>query len=210
METGPDFREEHELQGLRVVLRHIRPDDAAELRRGFAALSSESRYRRFFGPVGELDDRTVEYLTRVDGNDHVAIIALTESLDLKSERGIGVVRFVRLEEDREAAEIAITVVDDMQRHGVGTLLADVAMRAARERGIKRFVGEVLIENAALVEALRAHPAVQTTEKNGTLSFVLDLDSKRDVNDLLRQMLAIAAQRVFLVLRWLRPKDGSAG
>lgn len=203
METGPEFREEHDVGGVHVVLRHIRPEDATELRRGFAELSSESRYRRFFGAVTELDDRTVHYLTCVDGTNHVAIIALIESLDLKTERGVGVVRFVRSTEDPEAAEIAVTVVDDMQRHGIGTLLSNVAIKAARERGIKRFTGEVLVENAHLVEALRAHPAVQTIEKNGVLSFVIELDPARDITGLLRQMLAVAAQRVFLVLRWLR-------
>lgn len=204
METGPDFREEHDLGGLRVVLRHIRPDDAGELRRGFAALSPESRYRRFFGALKELDERTIHYLTCVDGRDHVAIIALTESLDLKSERGVGIVRFVRLTDDPEAAEVAVTVVDDMQQRGIGTLLAQVAMRAARERGIKRFKGEVLVENAGLVEALRSDPSVKTTQENGTVSFEIELDREgSDMRALMRRLLAIASQRVFLALRWLR-------
>ena len=204
METGADFREEHVLgDGTRVVLRHSRPDDAAELRRGFAALSPQSRYRRFFGAVTELDDRTVEYLTHVDGRDHVAIIAVTESLDLKSERGVGVVRFVRLEDDPSAAEVAVTVVDDMQRKGLGTLLAHVAMRAARERGIHHFRGEVLAENVVLVEALRADPSVRTREGEGTVSFDVALDAKDDMNALVRRLLRFAVEPVFLAFRWLR-------
>ncbi|CAN5263232.1 hypothetical protein BH09MYX1_BH09MYX1_17850 [soil metagenome] len=204
METGPDFREEHVLRdGTKIVLRHIRPEDAAELRRGFSELSPESRYRRFFGALRPLDDRTLAYLTDVDGDAHVAIIAVTESLDLKSERGVGIVRFVRLEGDDEAAEVAVTVVDDMQRKGLGTLLSHVAIRAARERGIKRFKGEVLVENAALVEALRADPSVQVKEEGVSVSFTVALDDGKDVRALLRRLLALGAQRVFLALRWLR-------
>ena len=57
MRTGPDFREAHVLgDGTRVVLRHIRPDDVAELRRSFDRLSPESRYRRFFGGIAQLSD----------------------------------------------------------------------------------------------------------------------------------------------------------
>ena len=79
MQTGPDFREEHTLaDGTRIVLRHIQPGDKEELRRGFLALSPTSRYRRFFG-VAELDERALAYLTEVDGVDHVAIVATTES-----------------------------------------------------------------------------------------------------------------------------------
>lgn len=204
METGPDFREEHVLRdGTRVVLRHIRPEDAAELRRGFAALSPESRYRRFFGAVTELDDRAVEYLTRVDGRDHVAIIALAESLDLKSERGVGVVRFIRLEEDANAAEVAVTVVDDMQQKGLGTILAEVAMRAARERHVRHFRGEVLAENTVLVEALRAYPSVRTTRTNGTVAFDVELDHGSDMDALVRRLLRFAVEPAFLALRWLR-------
>lgn len=204
METGPDFREEHVLKdGTRVTFRHIRPEDAAELRREFARLSPESRYRRFFGAAAVLDDATVDYLTHVDGRAHVAIIATTESLDLKSERGIGVVRFVRIAEDPKTAEIAITVVDDMQEKGLGTLLADAAVRAARERGIERFVGEVLEVNAHLVASLREHPAITTKTENGVLSFEVDLREHRDLSELVRRILALASSPIFLALRWLR-------
>src|SRR6185312_12745992 len=147
MPTGPDFREERTLaDGRKIVLRHIQPSDKDELRRGFLALSPESRYRRFFGGV-ELDDRALKYLTEVDGKDHVAIVATTESLDLKSERGVGVARFIRSKKDPAAAEAAVTVVDDMQRLGVGTLLGWALARAARERGIERFRCDVLESNA---------------------------------------------------------------
>src|SRR5512141_853673 len=92
MDTGSDFREEHALRdGTRVVLRHVRPEDADTLRRGLTRLSPESRYRRFLEQVSQLTDAQVEYLTRVDGQDHVAIGAVTPDGE-----GAGIARFVRL------------------------------------------------------------------------------------------------------------------
>jgi len=78
--------------GTRVVLRDIRRSDAEELRRAFLALSSESRYRRFFGALTDLDEAALRYLTEVDGMNHVAIIAVVESLDRRrrdAKQGLG-------------------------------------------------------------------------------------------------------------------------
>lgn len=202
METGPDFREERTLaDGRKIVLRHIQPSDKDELRRGFLALTPESRYRRFFGAV-ELDDRALKYLTEVDGKDHVAIVATTESLDLKSERGVGVARFIRSEKDPAAAEAAVTVVDDMQRLGVGTLLTWALARAARERGIERFRCEVLESNATVLDALRAIGA--KTVERGTGSVVLDVPIPSDEDGLIRRALRLAAEEVEAFLRRLLP------
>ena len=58
METGPDFHEEHVLaDGTRVILRHVRPEDAGEVRRGLERLSPQSRYRRFLSAVTALRKR---------------------------------------------------------------------------------------------------------------------------------------------------------
>jgi len=200
--TGADFREEHTLRdGTRVVLRHIRPSDAEELHRGFRALSPESRYRRFFGAVNDLDEATLRYLTDVDGVNHVAVIALVESLDLKTERGVGVVRFVRIPEDPKAAELAVTVVDDMQNMGLGTLLTQVATRFARARGITHFRGDVLASNAPMVHALEEVGAKPSSSSDGVLTFDMPIDQDGvDALRRLRRLLAVASQQVSVLLR----------
>src|SRR5262245_31036074 len=123
MHVGPEYREQHELSdGSVVTLRHIRKEDAEELRRAFERLSPTSRYRRFFGGLHTLTDDMLRYLTDVDGTNHVAIVATHESPDLKTENGVGVARFVRLADEPEVAEAAVTVSDDMQRKGLGRKL----------------------------------------------------------------------------------------
>jgi ribosomal protein S18 acetylase RimI-like enzyme len=196
------FREEHVLEGGQVVvLRAIQPEDATELRRAFRALSPETRYRRFFGAITDLDDAALHYLTHVDGKDHVAIIATTESLDLKTERGVGVARFVRSKSDPRVAEAAVTVVDDMQQRGIGTHLTNALAHAARERGIDSFRCEVLESNALVIRALRDAGATIVDQGGGVI--VLDVPLATGSSGV-RRALRIAAEHVNAFLRRLAP------
>jgi RimJ/RimL family protein N-acetyltransferase len=205
MRTGRDFREEHVLKtGERVVLRHIQPSDADALHRAFDQLSPESKYRRFFASMGSLDTKMMKYLTEVDGIDHVAIVALGESLDLKTERGLGVARFVRLPKAKDTAEIAVVVVDDMQKKGLGALLLSTAVVAAKERGITHFRGEVLAENRPVMTLLEEVGAKRVAaEGEGTVAFEIELAESENV---LQRMLRVAATQVAMFIRRLTPPD----
>jgi len=198
------YREEHALaDGERIVLRYIQPSDAPELRRQFLALSPETRYRRFFGPIEDLDPHMLDYLTRVDGVDHVAIVAGIESLDLKSETGIGVARFVRTKQDPKVAEYAVTVIDQMQGKGVGTLLTRAAAAAARARGVERFRCVVLKDNEAVVKALREIGAIEKESDEGAIVFDVPL-AVAEQPSIIRRLLRIAASQVNVFLRRLLP------
>jgi GNAT superfamily N-acetyltransferase len=173
--TAPALHEEHVLaDGTIVELRHIRPDDAAELRRGFERLSPESRYRRFLTGVPSLSDEAIRYLTCVDGTDHVAIVALTRAPGSAEEIGLAVGRFIRATDDPKVAEAAIAVVDDMQNKGLGHLLALALARAALERGVERFRGEILADNAAVRQLLADAGALVRQLPDGSTVFELDL------------------------------------
>lgn len=199
MQTGPDFREEHVLRdGQKIVLRHIQPSDGEELRRGFRALSPESRYRRFFTGISDLDDTSLAYLVNVDGKDHVAIVATTESLDLKTERGVGVARFVRSRESPTVAEAAVTIVDDMQRIGLGTLMTKTLARAAKERGVEKFRCEVLESNELVVKALVDAGGEIALRASGTV--VLDVPVQTSNDNAVRRALRVAAEHVNVFLR----------
>ena len=168
-----DYREEHVLaDGTKVTLRLITPADAEPLRQGFLRLSPTSRYRRFLSGMSELSDDMVRYLTEVDGINHVAVVATTDSLDLKSEIGLGVARVIRLEGEPTVAEAAVTVSDDMQRKGIGRLLVRTMAEAALERGVQTIRAEVLAENAPMRRLLAEVGAVVRSD-DGT-SLVLDI------------------------------------
>ena len=111
-------------------------------------MSPQSRYLRFFTSKQSLTDKELKRMTEVDGINHYAIgAAITE--DDGSEVGLGIARFIRTDHDPEAADAAIAVVDDFHGRGLGTLLLQRIIAAAYERGIKRFVSEVLYENVRM-------------------------------------------------------------
>ncbi|MFO8075118.1 MAG: GNAT family N-acetyltransferase [Actinomycetota bacterium] len=133
--------------GSRALVRPIRPDDKERLRVGLAKLSPQSRYLRFHTPVVELTDEQLRYLTEVDFKDHVAWVAIDPyAID---EPGMGVARYVRLDEET-VAEAAITVADAYQGRGVGSLLLGILARSARENGIETFRSYVLSENIPML------------------------------------------------------------
>jgi len=137
--------------GSAVEVRAIRPADKDAIRSGFERLSEQSRYQRFMTPIAELSESQLRYLTEVDHTDHEALIAF----DPASGDGVGVARFVRLE-DRTEAEAAVTVVDDWQGRGLGTALCQLLAERAREEGIARSSGAVEVEVAIPEQGIGDH------------------------------------------------------
>jgi GNAT superfamily N-acetyltransferase len=143
--VAPQLEDDREIvtlrDGSRVTLRLVRPGDRELLRKGFERLSSTSRQRRFLAAKTQLSEAELDYFTRVDMRDHFAMGAVTIG-PAGEEEGIAIARFIRSLDDPRAAEVAIAVVDDWQRKGLGTILLLRLVAAARERGIERFTGLV--------------------------------------------------------------------
>ena len=151
--TG-DYCSTHRLaDGTTVRLRLLRRADRAKLVAAFDRLSPDSRYRRFFTAMPRLPEKLLRRLLDTDGWNHVAIAAETVSADPSQAEGVGIARFIRLKDEPEVAEAAVTVVDHMQRRGLGKLLVSALAEAARERGITRFRAEVLRTNEAMLALL---------------------------------------------------------
>jgi hypothetical protein len=85
--------------------------------------------------------------------------------------------------DPDVAEAAITVVDDWQNKGLGTLLLLRLVAAARERGIRRFESRALADNAALRDVLAPLGPVVTMRREGD-EVVIELELPDVPNDAL--------------------------
>jgi len=131
--------------GREVSIRPIRPDDGRALCAAHERLSPKSQYQRFLGAKPRLSAADARYLTDVDGIDHYALVATPTD---RADWIMGVGRFVRREDESDAAEFAVVVGDPFQGEGIGTELIDRLARAARERGIARFTAMVLADNRA--------------------------------------------------------------
>jgi acyl-CoA synthetase (NDP forming)/GNAT superfamily N-acetyltransferase len=158
-------------------IRPIRADDAGLLREFYARLSPESIYYRFFSPRPRLTDREVQHFTNVDYDDRVALIATI------GDAMVAVVRYDRhhpagAEENArsETAEVAFLVEDAHQGRGLASVLLEHIAAAARERGIARFVADVLPENRRMSKVFReaGYKAEQRFE-DGVLMLTLDLE-----------------------------------
>jgi RimJ/RimL family protein N-acetyltransferase len=135
--------------GAELLIRPLVPADAPDLVRGLHHLSPLSRYRRFLGPHPELSAKELRYLTDVDHVDHEALAAR----DPASGEAIGVARYVRVD-GTTRAEIAVTVDDDWQGRGVGSVLLDRLARRAQAAGITRFTGLMFADNEPMLALFR--------------------------------------------------------
>ena len=143
------------------MIRPIRPDDKGMLSDGLRRLSPQSAQRRFLTPKRTFSRAELRYLTEVDGRDHVALVAEYPCYPVR--RLIAVARFVRLEDAPDAAEVAVTVADEWQGRGLGSVLGAHLSHLARNRGIRRFTATMASENtpahrlmAKLTEHLEQH------------------------------------------------------
>jgi GNAT superfamily N-acetyltransferase len=175
--------------GSHVRIRQGHRSDRGLLLRGFERLSPQSRYRRFLAPMPELTEGMIRYLTEIDHHDHEAMIAIDED----SGEGIGVARYVRNRARPAAAEVAVTVIDDWQGRGLGTLLLEVISARAREEGITTFTALMLATNQEMIDMLmRLDPDPSIDQELGTVEIEVEIPAV-GLAPALRKLLAIAAR-----------------
>jgi GNAT superfamily N-acetyltransferase len=158
--------------GSEALIRQIQRADAPLLADGFARLSAESRWLRFLTAKKELSPAELRYFTEVDHHDHEALGALNPV----DGRGVGIARYVRSADDPHAADIAVTVIDDWQRRGLGSALLAQLTDRARQEGIRRFTALVLAENVAVIQLLGNLGAdvALVDRESGTLEYEISL------------------------------------
>lgn len=148
-----DYPAEYELDivtrtGEAVRVRPITPDDADLLVDFFERLGPESRYYRFFRVKTSLPPEEVAYFTTVDYATRMALVALYDG------RMVGVARYDSSPEHPDRAEVAFSVSDEMQGHGIGTSLLQLLTAYARDHGITGFRAFVLPENVQMMRVFR--------------------------------------------------------
>lgn len=138
--------------GSKVHLRPIEAEDEPLLHEAVASMSERTVYFRFFSPIKRMSDALAHRLAVVDYHDRFALVATTHRPGSK-ERIVGVARYDRAR-DTDMAEVAVAVIDEFQRRGLGSvLLADLA-RVGRLNDIKMFQLIVLPENREMLALLR--------------------------------------------------------
>ena len=109
-------------------------------------------YFRFFSPLKRMPDAMAHRLAVVDYRERFAIVATTHRPNGK-ERILGVARYDRAA-GTDVAEVAVAVIDEVQRRGLGRALLTVLSKVARDQGIRTFSLIVLPENQQMLGLLR--------------------------------------------------------
>jgi GNAT superfamily N-acetyltransferase len=158
--------------GTAVRIRPIAPKDKERIAEGWQHLSTSTRYLRFLHPKANLSKWELAYLTEIDYVHHFAWGV--ELVDDPGHLGIGIARYIRDETDPTVAEVAITVVDEFQRLGLGRLLLQAIVEAAKENGIERFRAEVSASNDQVITSLTRLGATSTRVEDSAICLEMPL------------------------------------
>jgi len=151
-------------RGRRLLLRPIRPEDTPRHRKFLAQVAPHDLYLRFFTGVRELPEADLAHLTQIDYDRDMAFVAVSRDA-AGTEEILGVARACS-DPDDSAAEFAVLVRSDLKGQGLGTLLMHKLIRYCRERGTGELRGDVMTENAAMLQlARRLGFKVRGTEGN---------------------------------------------
>lgn len=138
--------------GTPIMTRPVRPEDAPRLKEGFAKLSQLARRRRFVDPPDVITDEYAQKLVNLDQVNHAAWGAA--NMERPDEPGIGIARYVRLNGESDAADVAIVIADHYQGRGAGFVLQAALHLTAHRNGIRTFYYDVLSDNDRIIKHLK--------------------------------------------------------
>ena len=168
---------EHEVampDGLRFLVRPIRPEDEPALVEMVERSTAEDVRLRFFGPFKELPRAVAARLSQIDYSREMAFIATGLAGTPQDGDMLGVARLIG-DPENENAEFAVMVRSDLKGRGVGFLLMGELIAYARRRGLKRLFGVVLKENHTMLEMADQLGFVRTDNAStGLVDLSLDL------------------------------------
>jgi acetyltransferase len=137
--------------GIEILFRPIRPEDEPLMRKFHGTLSDESVYLRFFH-MEKLDSRVAhDRLQRkcfIDYDQEMAIVADRLIAETGEHEILAVGRLYKSRTARDA-EVAVTVSDAYQGHGLGTELLRRLIQVARDEKLSEIVANILLENSAM-------------------------------------------------------------
>ena len=183
-----DWKTKHALR-----VGSVLPVNALQISNSLKDMSNESIRNRFLGSKKEFSEKELEYLTNLDGLNHYAI-GIEERE--RPNRGVAIVRMVRSSEDPEQAEIAISMIDEYQKLGLGALLLNLITLAAVERDITRLSFTYLPQNEGIVRLInKMGTPVQGPHTKDFIQNFIDV-SKKDVPRIKRNLAPLLPKAAF--------------
>lgn len=130
--------------GTTVRIRQAEPADHDAVLALYEGMSAENLRRRFFTVSHLSAEQAADRLTRRDRSGYRALVAESGG------RFVGLAEYEAIPESA-TAEIALSVADDWHHRGLGTLLLEHLVDAARQAGITAFAADALAENHEMLK-----------------------------------------------------------
>ncbi len=160
--------------GETVMIRPIKPEDEPSHQEFLEKTTPEDKYFRFFRSVDDISHTQMARFTQIDYDREMAFVVRAKISD-GSEETIGVVRIV-CDADSIEGEFSIIIRSDKQQLGLGTVLMDKIIRYSKDKGVKRLVGQILLENEAMINLARKFHFSSTADyQDKVVTVTLELD-----------------------------------
>jgi len=139
--------------GRRILLRPIRPEDAAAHDLFLSKLDPQDMYFRFFRMIGKMPKSEIALLTQIDYHRDMVFIAEGSDASGRPET-LGEVRSM-VDPGNVVAEFAILVRSDQQGQGLGRILMQKIIRYCQSRGTVEMSGEILFHNIRMLNLAKS-------------------------------------------------------
>jgi acetyltransferase len=174
----PEEDESHmvSVDGRRIFIRPVKPEDAPLFTALFKVLSPTTIYYRFFGMLKELKPEMLARFTQIDYDREIALVAIDE--DSETERMLGVARIIG-DPDGRTGEFAVLVGDAWQGQGIGSNLLEKCLSIAEKQGFESVHGIVLHENRNMLAlGKKLGFAIKRDAESGDNELVIHLGENR--------------------------------
>ena len=179
----PPWHEELKLRnGRRVLIRPIRPEDAAPIQASFSLLEPDEIRNRYLHSIKGLTDHEVHRLTHHEPRSEFALVAAEPYP--AGEALIGAVGRVFLIEGTSDAEFSILVSKYIRAMGLGRHLILRLVRWARGQKVERLFGDVLDQNQPMLSLCESLGFIRQQDQDtpGLFRVMLDLREKHPDED----------------------------
>lgn len=133
--------------GRTLTIRPITPRDAAGLQAMVARSDPLDIRLRFGASLRALPDEWAAHFAQIDYDREMALVGLLDG------EIAGVARLAA-DPEGETAEFALMVRSDQHRRGLGARLMEALLEHAKDRGIRKVWGEVMVENHPMLGLAR--------------------------------------------------------
>lgn len=132
--------------GTTVCVRPARPDDQKAVLRLYAEMSDANLRLRFFSVSRRSAEQAAARVAQPEASGYRALVAEHDG------RIIGIAEYqTGVGETTDSAEISLAVGDGRHHRGVGTLLLEHLVSAARAHGVRTFTADALAENHEMLK-----------------------------------------------------------